>query len=218
MTRMDALTDMVFILVVVIDFFVLASSRLNAAIRAVAVQGALLSVLTVLLARRGHATGHVAALAIGALAIKAYAIPRLLFRAIREAAIRREVEPLIGFVPSLVLGAVGVALAFAFSRGLPLPSAEQHAFLVPTALSTVWTGLLLVVSRKKAVTQVMGFLVLENGVFVFGLLLTGVMPVMVEAGVLLDLFAAVFVMGIVIFDINREFSSLDTEKLSTLKD
>ena len=89
---------------------------------------------------------------------------------------------------------------------------------MPTALSTVWTGLLLIVSRKKAVNQVLGFLVLENGVFCFGLLLSEFMPIMVEAGVLLDLFAAVFVMGIVMFHINREFSSLDTEKLSALKD
>ena len=95
---------------------------------------------------------------------------------------------------------------------------KAHAYLVPTALSTVWAGLLLVVSRKKAVNQVLGFLVLENGVFVFGLLLSDIMPIMVEAGVLLDLFAAVFVMGIVMFHINREFSSLDTEKLSALKD
>jgi hydrogenase-4 component E len=74
------------------------------------------------------------------------------------------------------------------------------------------------VSRKKAVSQVLGFLMLENGVFVFGLLLSDVMPVMVEAGVLLDLLAAVFVMGIVMFHIHREFSSLDTEKLTALKD
>ena len=67
-------------------------------------------------------------------------------------------------------------------------------------------------------SQVLGFLVLENGVYVFGLLLSSVMPLMVEAGVLIDLFAAVFVMGIVMFHINREFSSLDTEKLSALKD
>jgi hydrogenase-4 component E len=68
------------------------------------------------------------------------------------------------------------------------------------------------------VTQVLGFLVLENGVFVFGLLLTDIMPVMVEAGVLLDLLAAVFVMGIVMFHINREFASLDTDALASLKD
>ena len=209
---------MAFILVVVLDFFVLASSRLKAVIRAAAAQGALLSVLALLLASGELRGGHAAALSLGALVVKGVVIPWMLVWAIREASIRREVEPIVGFIPSLVLGAIGVALAFAFSSAMPLPVPEKHAFLVPTALSTVWTGLLLIVSRRKAVTQVIGFLVLENGVFVFGLLLSDFMPTMVEAGVLLDLFAAVFVMGIVMFHINREFSSLDTEKLSALKD
>ena len=218
MTAMAPLLDLAFILVVVLDFFVLASSRMGAAIRAVALQGALLGVLPLLLAPAGAPVGHYLVLAGGALAIKGLLIPWLMFRAIREASIRREMEPLLGFVASMVLGGVGVALAFAFSSRLPLPDPETHGFLVPTALSTVWAGLLLVVTRKKAVSQVLGFLVLENGVYVFGLLLSSVMPLMVEAGVLLDLFAAVFVMGIVMFHINREFSSLDTEKLSALKD
>ena len=158
------------------------------------------------------------ALSIGALVVKGIVIPRLLLWAMREASIQREVEPIVGFIPSLVLGAVGAALAFAFSSAMPLPIPEKHPLLVPTALSTVWTGLLLIVSRRKAITQVVGFLVLENGIFVFGLLLSDAMPLVVEAGVLLDLFAAVFVMGIVMYHINREFSSLDTEQLSALKD
>lgn len=217
MTRMSAWTELVFILVVVLDFFLLASSRLKAVIRAAATQGALLALMPLLLASHAE-LAHVLALSVGALAVKGIVIPWLLLWAIREAAIRREVEPIVGFIPSLVLGALGVALAFAFSSAMPLPMPDKHPFIVPTALSTVWTGLLLVVSRRKAVTQVIGFLVLENGVFVFGLLLSDFMPTMVEAGVLLDLFAAVFVMGIVMFHINREFSSLDTEKLSALKD
>jgi hydrogenase-4 component E len=216
-TRMASLLDLAFILVVVIDFFVLASSRLGAAIRVVAIQGALLGALPLLLAPEGAPRGHYVVLAIGALAVKGMLVPYLMFRATREASIRREVDPIVGFVPSMVLGGIGVALAFAFASRVPIPE-PAHPFLVPTALSTVWTGMLLFVSRKKAVNQVLGFLVLENGVFVFGLLLSEFMPVMVEAGVLLDLFAAVFVMGIVMFHINREFSSLDTEKLSALKD
>jgi hydrogenase-4 component E len=214
----SSLASLVFILVVVIDLFLLASSRLGAAIRTVAMQGALLAALPLLLADERHAPGHALLLAGGALLIKGLLIPWLMFRAIREASIRREMEPIIGFVPSMALGGIGVALAFAFSGRIPLPNGEAHAYLVPTALSTIWAGLLIVVSRKKAVNQVLGFLVLENGVFVFGLLLSDFMPMMVEAGVLLDLFAAVFVMGIVMFHINREFSSLDTEKLSALKD
>ncbi len=215
---MSSLADLVFILVVVIDLFLLASSRLGAAIRTVAMQGALLGTLPILLLEARHSLGHAVVLAVGAAAIKGALIPWLMFRAIREASIRREMEPIVGFVPSMVLGGIGIALAFAFSARLPVPGAESHPFLVPTALSTVWAGLLLVVSRRKAVNQVLGFLVLENGVYVFGLLISDFMPLMVEAGVLLDLFAAVFVMGIVMFHINREFSSLDTEKLSALKD
>ncbi|HEY6097921.1 MAG TPA: NADH-quinone oxidoreductase subunit K, partial [Anaeromyxobacter sp.] len=178
----------------------------------------LLGALPLLLLEERHSLGHALLLGGGALAIKGFLIPAVMFRAIREASIRREMEPIVGFVPSMVLGGLGVALAFAFASRLPLPNGPAHAYLVPTALATVWCGLLLVVSRKKAVNQVLGFLVLENGVYVFGLLLSDFMPIMVEAGVLLDLFAAVFVMGIVMFHINREFSSLDTEKLSALKD
>jgi hydrogenase-4 component E len=216
--NVSSLADLAFVLVVVLDLYLLAASRLSAAIRAVALQGALLSLLALLLASSRHDLGHVLLLAGGAFAIKALLIPWLMFRAIREAAIRREVEPIVGYVPSMILGGAGVVLSFALSRSLPLPTAEMHPYLVPTALATVWTGLLLVVSRRKAVTQVLGFLVLENGVFVFGLLLSDFMPVMVEAGVLLDLLAAVFVMGIVMFHINREFASLDTDALSSLRD
>ena len=215
---MGSWTDMAFVLVVVLDLFLLASGRLGAAIRAVALQGALLSALALLLTSSGHDLGHMLVVAGGAFLIKAVVIPWLMFRAIREMAIRREMEPLVGYVPSMVLGGVGVVLSFVLARGFPLPTPEMHRFLLPTALATVWTGLMIVVSRKKAVTQVLGFLVLENGVFVFGLLLTDFMPVMVEAGVLLDLLAAVFVMGIVMFQINREFASLDTDALSSLRD
>jgi hydrogenase-4 component E len=210
--------DLVFVLVVVIDFFALGSGRLGAAIRIVAIQGGLLALLPLLLATGGqHHLGHVLVISAGALLVKGVLIPWLMFRAIRESAIRRELDPIVGFMPSLVLGGIGVALAFVVTGSMPLV-AHAHAFVVPTAFSTVWTGLLVVVSRRKAVAQVLGFLILENGVFVFGLLLSDFMPAMVEAGVLLDLVAAVFVMGIVMFHIHREFSSLDTEKLSALKD
>lgn len=218
MKAMESLLDLLFVLVVVIDLFLLASSRIGAAIRVVAIQGLLLAALPLVLAGPEHHLGHALVLAGGALVVKVGFIPWLMFRAIREASIRREMEPTIGFVPSMVLGAVGVALAFAFAGRLPMPKPAEHPFLVPAALSTVWAGLLLLVARRKAVSQVLGFLVLENGVFVFGLLISDFMPIMVEAGVLLDLFAAVFVMGIVMFHINREFSSLDTEKLSALRD
>jgi hydrogenase-4 component E len=77
---------------------------------------------------------------------------------------------------------------------------------------------LLLVSRRKAITQVLGYLMLENGIFVIGVLLSDALPLMVEAGVLLDLLVAVFVMGIVMNHISREFSTINTERLSALKE
>jgi hydrogenase-4 component E len=210
--------DLLFILVLVIDLFVLASSRLRAGIRAVALQGGILALLPIALAGSAADTHHVAALALGALVVKGIGIPWLLARATRESTVSREVTPLVGFVPTLVAGGFGIATAVWLGSGLALPIPEKHPLLVATSFGTVWSGLLLIVTRRKAVGQVLGFLVVENGVFVLGLLLSDFMPVMVEVGVLLDLLAAVFVMGLVMFDIQRAFASLDTEKLSSLKD
>jgi len=210
--------DLTFVLVVLLDFFLLASSRPVTGIRAVAAQGALLALLPVLLAGEGHQTAHVVALAAGALVVKAIVIPRLMLWATREAAGRRDLPPLVGFASTLFFGALGAAIAFAWAGALPLPIPGKHPLLVPTSITTAWTGLLLLLTRRRAVNQVLGFLVLENGVFVFGQLLSDFMPVMVEAGVLLDLLAAVFVMGLVMFDIQRAFSSLDTSRLTSLKD
>lgn len=215
---MTGWTDLSFILVLVLDLFVLASSRLRAGIRAVAVQGGVLALLPVMLAGDATETRHVAVLGIGALAVKGVGIPWLLARARRESKVIREVSPLLGFVPTMVLGAFGIVAAVWFTADVPLPVSGMHPLLVPTSIGTVWTGLLLLVTRRKAVGQVLGFLVLENGVFVLGLLLSDFMPAMVEVGVLLDLFAAVFVMGLVMFDIQRAFGSLDTEKLESLRD
>jgi hydrogenase-4 component E len=73
-------------------------------------------------------------------------------------------------------------------------------------------------TRTKAITQVLGYLVLENGVYIFGVLLLESTTFLVEVGVLLDLFVAIFVMGIIINHISREFTSISTDRLSTLKD
>jgi hydrogenase-4 component E len=210
--------DLVLVLVVLVDFFLLASSRPKTGVRAVAVQGALLAALPLLLAGNGLHSVHVVALAAGALVVKAIAIPLLMGWATRESASRRELTPIVGFASTLFFGAVGAAVAFTWTADLPLPVPGKHPLLVPTAVTTAWTGLLLLMTRRKAVTQVLGFLVLENGVFVFGQLISDFMPVMLEAGVLLDVLAAVFVMGLVMFDLQRAFSSLDTSRFASLKD
>lgn len=212
---MTSLAELALLLVVVTDFAVLATSRLSACIRAVAVQGVLLGVLP-LLVHQGISL-YTIALGAGTMAIKAGVLPWLLRRAIREAAVRREVEPLIGSVTSILLGATALAIAFAVASVLPLPSAET-SLLVPVALVTLMNGLIVLTTRGKAITQVVGYLMLENGIYLFGLTQSQRVPFLVEIGVLLDVLVGVFIMGIVVFHINREFDSISATRLSELRE
>ena len=111
-----------------------------------------------------------------------------------------------------------VAAVKAGNSGLPLAPEHRDLLIVPASFSTVFTGFLLLVARFKAITQAIGYLVLENGIFIFGLLLLEAMPFLVEIGVLLDLFVGIFVVSIIIHHINREFASLDTRRLASLKE
>jgi hydrogenase-4 component E len=200
---------------VLTNFWVLGTTRMSATIRATAIQGALLAALP--MALYPELSFHILGLSAGTFAVKAVLLPLLLSHAIREAAVRREVEPLIGFAPSMLLGAAGVALAFALAPNLPLPELQTR-MLVPVSLSTVVIGLVVLTTRTKALTQVVGYLIMENGIFVFGLSQVQRVPFLVEIGVLLDVFVGVFIMGIVVFHINREFDSIDSARLTELRD
>ncbi|HEX9054838.1 MAG TPA: hypothetical protein VF830_08025 [Gemmatimonadales bacterium] len=212
---MTDLSDLLLLLVVLTDFWVLGTTRLSSTIRAAAIQGALLAALP--MALHPAFSIHLIGLGLGTLLVKAIVLPGFLQRAIREASVRREVEPVIGFTASVCLGAVAVALSFAVAQRLPLPE-EQTALLVPVALATVIVGLIVLTTRSKALTQVVGYLILENGIYVFGLSQAERVPFLVDVGVLLDVFVGVFIMGIVVFHINREFDSLSSARLTELKD
>ncbi len=213
---MHSSVDPLLVLVLLLNFFMLGTSRLRAAISGSAVQGVVLGVLAV--AVHGRLSLETTLIAVGAIALKAVFIPGMLLRAMREAAIKREIEPLIGFIPTVLLGAVATGLSLMYARTLPLAPEHLGSLLVPASLSTVLTGFLLLITRRKAITQVVGYLILENGIFIMGLTLIQAMPFLVEIGALLDLFVGIFVMGIIINHINREFSSLDTARMSALKE
>ena len=205
----------ILLLVVLTDFAVLGTSRLSSCIRGIAVQGLLLGLLPLFTAPQ--LSVHAVSLAVGTVAVKALVLPWFLAWAIREAAVRREVEPVVGFIASQLCGALAVALAFAIASRLPLP-ATQQPLLVPVALATLIIGFIVLTTRRKAITQVVGYLILENGIFLFGLTHAESVPFLIELGVLLDVFVGVFIMGIVVFHINREFDSIDATRLTELTD
>jgi hydrogenase-4 component E len=213
---MHALFDPLLVVVLLLNLFVLGTSRLRAVIGASALQGVVLGILTV--TAHGELTAEVLLVAVAAVSIKGVVIPRLLHKAMRDVAIEREVEPLIGSIPSLLAGALGTALAVIFSETLPLIPAHKESLILPCSFATVLTGFIVLTTRRKAITQVVGYLLLENGIFIMGLTLLDAMPFLVEVGVLLDLFVAIFVMGIIINHISREFRSTDVARLSSLKE
>jgi len=211
-----SLIDSILVAVLLLNLFILGTSRLHTVIRVVGVQGGLLGVLALLVHE------HVGLLAIvvsaATVTLKGIVIPFMLLRAMREAQIRREVEPSVGFLPSMILGALSIGFSVVIAQELPLAKAHLGLLLVPASLSTVLVGFIMLTTRYKAISQVVGYLILENGIFIFGMLLVEAMPVMVELGVLLDLFVGIFVITIIVNHINEAFSSMDTRKLSSLKE
>jgi hydrogenase-4 component E len=202
--------------VLLLNFLMLGTSRLRAVIHVAAAQGMLLGVA--FLAMHGASGLRAVGVGLAVFAIKGLLIPNILIRALRSQAIRREVEPFVSFTTSLLLGAVATGLSVLFARTLPLVEADAGLLLVPASLATVLTGFIVLTTRRKALTQVVGYLTLENGIFIFGLTLAEAMPFLVEVGVLLDVLVAVFVMGVVVEHISREFTSIGGDELTELRE
>jgi hydrogenase-4 component E len=213
---MHGLVDLLLVIVLLFNFLMLGTSRVRAVIDAAAAQGILLGLAYLVM----HGASGTRALLLGLamIAIKGIAIPRILRGALRSQGIRREVEPFVSFTSSLLLGALATGLAVVFARTLPLAPDDADVLLVPASLATQLTGFIVLTTRRKALTQVVGYLTLENGIFIFGLTLLEGMPFLVEAGVLLDVLVGVFVMGIVVDHISREFASIDADELTELRE
>jgi len=209
--------DLALVFLALTGVLLLGSSRLVRCIRLVAFQGVLLAALT-LAVHVPELSLRVIALTLAILGLKGAAFPWLLSRVLQDADVRREVEPLVGYISSMLAGTAGLAVAFWLSARLPLPTPPVSQLIVPVALSTTLVGLFLIVSRRTALTQVLAYLVLENGIYTFGIGLVHGTPMVVELGILLDVFVAVFVMGIAIFHINREFDHIDANQLAALRD
>jgi len=213
---MNPILNALLVVVLALNLFALGSSRIVTVIKVVSLQGFLLGLIPLLMEE--HLEWGPALAAGGTILLKGLIIPLMMLRAMRDVKIKREMEPLIGFLPSMLLGAAATGFALLFSKALPLADEHTTALLVPASLATIFVGFILLTTRVKAITQVMGYLVLENGIYIFGMLLLGAMPLVVELGVLLDLFVAVFVICIIINHINQAFSSLDTRRLVALKE
>ena len=207
----------ILIAVVLTDLLLLGSSRLRTCIRMVGIQGVVAGLLPILL---HHAENPARAwlLAAGSVAIKGVVFPFLLIRVLRDVGVRREVEPFIGYTLSLMTGVAALLFSLWVGSRLTLPgTSSASSLIVPAGLATILIGLVVIVTRRKAISQVLGYIVVENGIYVLGVSLVGDVPALVELGVLMDVFVAVLLMGIAIHHISREFDHTDVDRLDQLK-
>jgi hydrogenase-4 component E len=214
---MSQLENAILVFLVLTGFMLLSSSRLVACIRAVAIQGMLLGFLAIA-TQDGKLSVIGVLLPLTSAAVKGFLLPWLLIRAMRDADTAREIEPLVGYNLSVIIGAIALGVSLWLGERLPLPNQPASFLLVPVAFFSCLVGLVLLITRRKAITQVLGYLTLENGVYAFGAAVALEMPILMELGILLDVLVGVFVMGIAIFHISRQFDHIDTDRLVSLSD
>ena len=205
------------VILMLTNLWLLGSSRLLSCIAAVSVQGVLLGLLPLVIGIDVPVWRLIlqAGISIG---FKGIALPLLLLRAARSVDVRREVEPFVGYSASLLIGVAVLTLSLFIGLRLPIHGGDAPLLLVPAALFTALTGLFIIVSRRSAIVQALGYLAMESGIAAFGLALAEQEPLLIEMGTFLDAFVAIFVMGITIHHINREFDHIDADRLSSLKD
>jgi len=204
-------------LILLTAFGLLVQRRISGLLHIFAWQGLFLSVSTAIV---GYTAGlhHLYISALLTLILKVFALPYILYVLIHRLKIHKEVEDIVN-IPTTML--IGVALVI-FSYHLTAPIRELSTLVtrstLAVALATVMLGLLMMITRKKAVTQIIGFLALENGLFFAATSATYGMPLVVELGVALDLLIAAFIFGIFFFQIRTTFDSLDLKEMEKLKE
>lgn len=205
------------IVLVASNFYLLSSSRLRALIRTVAFQGIVLGLIPFII-QAGEFSRHTVIIGMGGFILKGLGIPFLLFRALRGVEVYREERPFVGYTLSIGFGIVVTLFAFWIGESIPRSVFFPHPALVSLSIGMAAVGLFLIVARTEALTQIIGYLVLENAIYSFGISLSARQSMIVEMGALLDLLVGVFIMGVVINHINREFDSINTEELEVLKE
>lgn len=204
-------------LILMLSFAMISQRRITSLVNLFIVQGAALVATSILL---GYAT-HQPELYISAiltLALKVVLIPWLLHRVIRKLNVRWDVDTLIN-VPTTMLVGIGLVI-FSFSLAWPISRLSHNLAggSLGIALACVLLSFMMMITRSKAVPQVIGFLSIENGLVFAAISVTNGMPMIVEFGVALDLLVAVLILGVFMFQIREKFDSLDIHKLEAFKD
>jgi hydrogenase-4 component E len=208
--------DTILTLVLLSILFSFGSSRLPRLISVVAFQGIVVSLVPFFTGHDMTAGGVVFTLA--TLVIRGIIIPMSIYTAINRVNIKREVEPIIGYHASIICGLLLIVAATWIGRQLNIPAIKDYTLLFPTAIALLVTGMFLLMARRNAIAMVLGYIMMENGIYLAGTTISVRARHIVEFGILLDILAGVMIMAVILQNIKQTFDDVDTAHLRSLRE
>ena len=217
---MKSLTEIILAAILLTNITMVASSRLMRCIKDIAVQGILIGLLPLAVTdwTAGFPAGSIILASSLNLVVKGILLPYLLAFVVRRVGVKREIEPFVGYSASVAIIFLLTALSFLVTSCFNLAEGIISNIAVPAAFATICTGLFMIIARRKAITQVIGFLMFENGIAMFGTSIMLEYGLIMELGILQDIFVLVFIMGIAFFHIKKECAHIDADQLNKLGD
>jgi hydrogenase-4 component E len=213
---MNIPVDMTLSLVLLSVLFSFGSSRLPGLIKVLAFQGVVVSLVPLII---GHdMTGGGILFTVVTLIIRGIVIPLCIYFAIKKVAIRREVEPIVGYHASIMAGLGLIVAAMVVSHRFNAFSISASVLLLPTAIALLVAGMFLLMARRNAIAMVLGYIMMENGIYLVGTTFSVRALHIVEFGILLDVLAGVMIMAVILQNIKQTFDDVDTALLRTLKE
>lgn len=209
--------DTLLSLVLLSILFAYGASRVPVLIKLLAFQGIVVSLVPFFTGQQMGGEGAV--FTVATLAIRGVIIPLSIHLAIKRVpAIQQELSPVIGYKASILWGLVLIVAATLISRHLNLGTASGFRLLLPSAIALLVTGMFLLMARRNAIAMVIGYIMLENGIYLMGATFSDRARHIVEFGILLDVLAGVMIMAIILRNIKQTFDDVDTAHLRTLKE
>ena len=204
-------------LLLLLAFAMLSQRRIVTLVNLLALQGAVLCVATLLVAwRTGKSHLYISALL--TLGLKVIFLPWLLRRLIRRLEVYWDTEPMINIASTMLLGVIIVIFAFGLAQPISALASTATKSSIGVAVAVILLAFLTMITRRKAMSQIVGFLSMENGLFFAAMSATYGMPMVVEFGVALDVLVAMLVLGVFFFQIRERFESLDLHQFESLKE
>jgi len=209
------MTDILLIALAMSLLYISIANRLYTYLNILVFQGFILFGVTYLTLTR-ISTINLMLIMLETIVFKAVAVPWFINYVIRRNGITREAEPYLPNFVSLIIVTFITVSTIILSSSIKDPNLDKTFFVV--ALSTIFTGLYLIVTRKKIITHVIGYIIIENGVFVLSLAVGNEMPMLVNLGIMLDIFASVLILGVFFNRIGDLLKDPDIDHLRNLKD